>query len=60
MITPKLSDKSWWKTPESGEEYHTARVWSQIASAADAAGDKRRAAEAREAADAEVRNCGAA
>lgn len=45
--------------PEGGEEYHTPRVWEQIAAAARAAGDYKRAEEAMEAAEMETRNCGA-
>ena len=55
-----MKNQDWWKAPEDGDEYHTARVWAQIAKAAAAAGDTSRATEASEAADTETRNCGAA
>ena len=50
------TETQWWQAPDEGEEFHTPRVWSQIAAAAEAAGDNARAAEAREAADQESRS----
>lgn len=44
--------------PEEGDEFHTPRVWGKIEEAAREAGDIKRAEEAREAGDAETRNCG--
>lgn len=48
------SERVWWKAPESGEEYHTAYVWSLIAKLAERYGDTARATEAREAANREA------
>lgn len=48
--------RQWWQAPESGEEYHTARVWEAIAKAAAESGDLIRAAEAQQAAEFEARN----
>lgn len=54
-----MKSTDWWKTPEDNEEYHTSYVWELIANAAEKAGDRNRALEARNAAEMEARNCGA-
>lgn len=52
----EIHTREWWKAPTfGGEEYHTARVWEQIARAAALAGDRARAKQAMEACEFESR-----